>query len=48
MLKEHQKIAQAGGGQHIKNAQGSTLLEEVLKAAYQERMHQSVEAMETL
>jgi chromosome segregation ATPase len=48
VLKEHQKIAQAGGGQHIKNAQGSTLLEEVLKAAYQERMHQSVEAMETL
>ncbi len=38
VLLEHKKIAEAGGGQHIKNAQGSTLLEEVLRAAYQSRM----------
>jgi hypothetical protein len=38
VLVEHKRIAEVGGGQHIKNAQGSTLLEEVLRAAYQSRM----------
>ena len=34
VLKEHKAIAKAGGGRHITNADGTTLLKEVLKSAF--------------
>ncbi len=38
VLKEHAKVAKAGGGEHIKRASESTLLEEVLRSAFRSRL----------
>ena len=38
VLKEHSKVAKAGGGEHIKRASESTLLEEVLRSAFRSRL----------
>ena len=38
VLKEHSAIAKAGGGEHIKRASESTLLEEVLRTAFRSRI----------
>lgn len=38
VLKEHSAVAKAGGGEHIKRASESTLLEEVLRSAFRSRI----------
>ena len=38
VLRDHAAIAQAGGGEHIKRASESTLLEEVLRSAFRSRL----------
>jgi len=38
VLKEHALVATAGGGEHIKRASESTLLEEVLRSAFRSRI----------
>lgn len=38
VLKEHAAVAKAGGGEHIKRASESTLLEEVLRSAFRSRI----------
>lgn len=38
VLRDHENIATAGGGEHIKRAAESTLLEEVLKSAFRSRL----------
>lgn len=38
VLRDHAAVAQAGGGEHIKRASESTLLEEVLRSAFRSRL----------
>ena len=38
VLRDHAAIAKAGGGEHIKRASESTLLEEVLRSAFRSRL----------
>lgn len=45
VLKEHEMIAQAGGGEHLKRADESTLLEAVLKSAFRARLAEPIKAL---
>ena len=45
VLREHASIAEAGGGEHIKRADESTLLEAVLRSAFRARLAEPIKAL---